>query len=39
METKKDKKQALPQARTALPVISLSNDEMSQVTGGGLSLN
>lgn len=38
METKKDKKQAQIQPKITLPVVSLNNDQMSQVTGGGVSL-
>lgn len=38
METKKqDEKQALPNFIT-LPVVPLSNNQMSQVTGGGVRI-
>lgn len=40
METKKQNhKQAQIQPKINLAVVSLSNNEMSQVTGGGASLN
>lgn len=39
METKKpDKKQAQIQPKITLPVVSLSNCEMSQISGGGIRL-